>query len=97
MASGSYGAITPNPMGCVDINACEANPCGANGACTDAGAGVTDKGGYSCACNDGYEVSMMLYNMIVCYTIIHYDVYIYIYIYICTIYSTNNNNNEHVI
>ena len=58
MASGSYGVASPNPLGCVDINYCVGNPCSANGACSDAGEGVVDKGGYTCACNPGYEVKL---------------------------------------
>jgi len=52
-ASGSFG--TASPADCEDINFCNDNPCGANGICTDSGAGVTGPG-YSCECYEGYEV-----------------------------------------
>ena len=35
----------------LDINECSTSPCGANAQCTDT------QGSYTCACNDGYEMS----------------------------------------
>jgi hypothetical protein len=53
-ASGTLGR--PSPGLCIDIDYCATNPCGANGQCTDSGAGIPAPG-YSCSCLEGYEVT----------------------------------------
>jgi len=52
-ANGQFQEVQPED--CSDIDYCIGNPCTANGACTDSGAGVPAPG-YSCVCFEGYEV-----------------------------------------
>jgi len=50
---GNFGQSSPDS--CMDIDFCLGNPCTSNGVCTDLGKGKIEPG-YSCKCNDGYEI-----------------------------------------
>jgi CUB/sushi domain-containing protein len=52
-SSGDYGSSSPS--NCADIDYCIGTPCGANGLCSDAGAGAVSPG-YTCECFEGYNL-----------------------------------------
>ena len=56
----------------LDINECSTSPCGANAQCSDT------QGSYTCACNDGYEMSGGTCTGQLCNTICYYACYFHI-------------------